>query len=424
LREDPTHLGTLVNLGLLLYRTERHTAARTAFTQAVAHHPTAAIAHLNFANVLVDDGEIDAARVHYERALVLEPDHAEAHHGLAILLERAGEHERARAHWRHAYLGRKLPQSAYHGEGAPVRVLRLVSALGGNIITTRFLDDRVVQTTTLVVEGYLADMSLPPHDVLLNAVSDADRGAGALDIAARIARRSTARVINSPTAVAATDRVGNARRLGRLAGVITPRIARVPITSLLAPTRAEHLAALGFSWPLLLRAPGFHTGEHFVRVEHPSHLAAAAVQLPGDDALVMAFLDTRAPDGTFRKYRVMIVEGVLYPLHLAISHDWKVHYFTADMAERADYRALDATFLADMFTTLGERAIAALERIRETLALDYAGIDFGLDANNNVIVYEANATMIVLPPDADARWEYRRAPVERITSAVKQMIAR
>ena len=29
------------------------------------------------------------------------------------------------------------------------------------------------------------------------------------------------------------------------------------------------------------------------------------------------------------KYRVMFIDGVCHPLHLAISRDWKVHYFTA-----------------------------------------------------------------------------------------------
>jgi hypothetical protein len=410
-----------VNLGMLLYRTERHAAARTAFTQAVTHHPRAVVAHVNFANVLVDDGEVAAARAHYERALELEPAHAEAHHGLAILLERAGERMRAREHWRQAYADRELPRSAFRGEGTPVRILRLVSALGGNIITTRFLDDRVMETTTLVVEGYTPAIRVPAHDVLVNAVSDADRCADALAIAASIAARSSARIINPPDAVRATDRLGNAQRLGMLPGVVTPRIARIPLAQLIAPTGPQELHARGFTWPLLLRAPGFHTGEHFVRVEHPSQLAAAAVQLPSADAFVMEFLDTRAPDGTSRKYRVMLVEGVIYPLHLAISHDWKVHYFTADMGENAAYRAQDAAFLHDMPGTLGNGAMAALERIGKTLGLEYAGIDFTLDANGNVVVYEANATMIVLPPDPDPRWNYRRAPVDRIISAVRQM---
>jgi hypothetical protein len=66
--------------------------------------------------------------------------------------------------------------------------------------------------------------------------------------------------------------------------------------------------------------------------------------------------------------------------------------------------------------------MAALERVRELLALDYAGIDFSLDATGRVVVFEANATMIVLPPGPDPIWDYRRAPVARVIDAVHAMV--
>jgi hypothetical protein len=37
-------------------------------------------------------------------------------------------------------------------------------------------------------------------------------------------------------------------------------------------------------------------------------------------------------------------------------------------------------------------------------------------------VFEANATMIVLPPGPDAIWDYRRAPVGRVIDAVRTML--
>jgi hypothetical protein len=91
------------------------------------------------------------------------------------------------------------------------------------------------------------------------------------------------------------------------------------------------------------------------------------------------------------------------------------------MSEAA-HRAEDARFLADPAAVLGARAMAALERVRELLALDYAGIDFSLDATGRVVVFEANATMIVLPPGPDPIWDYRRAPVARVIDAVHAMV--
>jgi hypothetical protein len=118
----------------------------------------------------------------------------------------------------------------------------------------------------------------------------------------------------------------------------------------------------------------------------------------------------------------MFVDGELYPLHLAISPQWKVHYFSAEMAESAAHRALDRAFLDDMEGVLGPAAIAGLRRIAAALGLDYAGIDFGIDGLGRIAVFEANATMIVPMPGADERWDYRRPAVDRVIAAVHAML--
>jgi glutathione synthase/RimK-type ligase-like ATP-grasp enzyme len=66
--------------------------------------------------------------------------------------------------------------------------------------------------------------------------------------------------------------------------------------------------------------------------------------------------------------------------------------------------------------------VQALELIRERLALDYAGIDFGLDEKGNVLFFEANAAMTIHPPAQDERWRFRRAPVARILDAARNMM--
>jgi len=118
----------------------------------------------------------------------------------------------------------------------------------------------------------------------------------------------------------------------------------------------------------------------------------------------------------------MMIGGQLYPLHLAISRQWKVHYFTSDMADQPDHRAEEARFLADMPAVLGPKAMAALERIRDALGLDYAGIDFGIGPDGDLLLFEANATMVIAPPDRDERWAYRRAAIGTILDAVVAMI--
>ena len=200
---------------------------------------------------------------------------------------------------------------------------------------------------------------LPEHAVIFNAIGDADLCAAALAKAAEVVARSAAPVVNAPSAVRPTTRAGIAARLAGVPGLVVPEIRTL--------TRAD-LAGAGLTFPHLIRSPGFHTGQHFVRVERAGDLAASIADLPGDELLAIQPLDARGADGRFRKYRVMMIGGALWPLHLALSPDWKVHYFSAAMAESADARAEEAAFLADMPGVLGAKAIAALRASRAARA--------------------------------------------------------
>ena len=111
----------------------------------------------------------------------------------------------------------------------------------------------------------------------------------------------------------------------------------------------------------------------------------------------------------------------MFPLHLAISHSWKVHYFTSAMAENAAHREEERRFLENMPAVLGERAMAALDRIRSEVGLDYFGVDFALAPDGSVLLFEANAAMVVIAPPPEPIWDYRRGPVAAILEAAKRM---
>ena len=421
LAREPSHRLALNNLGTLLHSTGYRTAARTAYAEAVARHPGDPMGHVNLGNVLHESGEFPSAREHYETALRLDPGHAEAHQGLAYVLAELGDEEGAQWHRRKGFEHRPVIALPYRGEGPPVSLLLLVSSVGGNIPTRNLLDDRVFGTFVVVPEFYDPKVPLPPHQVVFNAIGDADLAAPSLNAAQAVVALTTAPVVNLPSAVLATGRADHAR-LSRLPGVAMPVTVTLPRELLSSPEAAATVARHGFRFPLLVRTPGFHTGRHFLRVEGPEALAGAVAELPGRELTVIEFLNARAADGKVRKYRVMMIGGELYPLHVAISSHWKIHYFNAEMAEQADHRAEDAEFLENMPEVLGPRAMEALAHIQATLGLDYAGIDFGLSATGDLLLFEANATMVVNPPEPDERWAYRRQAVERIFAAVRRML--
>jgi hypothetical protein len=133
-------------------------------------------------------------------------------------------------------------------------------------------------------------------------------------------------------------------------------------------------------------------------------------------------LDARDGDGFFRKLRVMIIDRKIYPLHLAISRNWKIHYFKADMADSPDNRRHDAAFLDDMPSFVGPRGMAALERINAALDLDYGGIDFAVNSDGDILLFEANDTMVMVPLSNDPKWDYRRPAFDAVFAAIHTML--
>jgi Flp pilus assembly protein TadD len=422
LRCKPDDFGVLNDFGTLALNAGYGSAARSLFEEAVRRHPDNPMGRVNLGNLLLMMEEHDLARPHFEAALRADPGHVHAHRGLGNMLADMGDTDGARRHRDLGFRADFLTALPYRGAGTPVRVLLLISAMGGNTPTASLLDDSVFATTVLVVDYYDRQIPLPPHDLVFNGIGDADICGDSLAAADAIVACTTRPVINDPRAVVRTGRLANVERLRGIPNLVVPRMAKVTRQWLSSQTAADTVAAHGLTFPLLVRVPGFHTGRHFSRVATSEALAAAAERFPGDEAWLIEQLDARDREGSFRKLRAMIVERKLYPLHLAISRDWKVHYYTADMAQSADNRTKEMPFLQDMASAVGARGMAVLQRIVDTLELDYGGIDFAVNEQADILFFEANATMVMVPLAADEKWDYRRQAFDSVFAAVRAML--
>jgi hypothetical protein len=415
LQRVPNHLAALHGLGRLAHRSGYQSAARTAYEQLVTHWPLDAAGRINLGSILHENGDLHGARLQFEAALGIDGTLTDPHRGLARIAQDIGESEAADRHWRQSFPGQAIVGQPCCGNARGVPLLVLVSTKIGNIPTQHILDDRIHDVAVLYAEYHRPDLPLPPHGLIFNAIGDADLCSAALAAAEAIVMRSGKPVINHPARIRRTGRATNAERLSGLPGVRTPRMRRIH--------RGNARDLSDFHFPLLLRVPGFHTGQHFLRVDDLEGVAKAVAALPGDELLAIEFLDSRGRDGLSRKYRVMCIGGEFYPLHLAISADWKVHYFSADMLASQAHLAEEQRFLEDMPAVLGERAMMGLARIAATLGLDYAGIDFALAEDGSLLFFEANATMLINPPASGPIWEYRRAPTERAIIAAQTLLA-
>jgi tetratricopeptide (TPR) repeat protein len=422
--KDPTHLVALNNLAALFNITGHHSTALKINRAVLALGPENLKARLNLADNLRESAELEEARLQYETILRATPSLPEAHLGLAYVLRYLREDAAAWEHWKKGADKHPPTDFSSRAEKDLIRIILITSPCGGNAPLARLLDKKTFVTLGINPDFYDPSVPLPPHHLILNTIGDADHCATSLEAAGPILKQTTGPILNLPARVQTTGRADNARLLGALEGVVTPRIATFSREILTGADAVSALEEQGLTFPLLLRAPGFHGGSHFVRIENPQELAPAVATLPGQKLMAIQYLDARDEDGKIRKYRVMMIDGKLLPLHKAVSQKWMIHYYSADMTESAVHRAEDEDFLEDMPGVLGSRAMRALERIRDALGLDYAGADFSLNRQGEILLFEANATMVVPDPGPGDKWDYRRRAVQQIHDAVRHMVRR
>ena len=411
------------NLGRALEASGHAQQGLEELGRALELAPDSAEIHFHIATLLEHQLFLKEARHYYEAALRLKPDYPAARIGLGDVLADLGLEEEAWQQRRLGYAERVLSITPALRNEHPVRILKLMSAAGGNIPL-----DEVLTPFRFEVTGLIAEFAerLPPvesYGAVINAIGDADRCARGLKAAAALLRESRGPVLNPPERVMATGREALSDRLAGLEGVRTPRVRTLARELFDRRLAAATLAAEGWCCPLLLRARGYHSGHHFTRVERFGELDAAGQALPGEHLLAIEWLDGAGADGRFRKYRAMLIDGRVFPLHLAIAQQWKVHYFSSDMATSQAHQAEELRYLADPAAVIGERAMTALRRVAGVLGLDYAGIDFALDADGVVLVFEANATMRIVPPPPGPAGDRRRPFIDRAMMAARELLS-
>jgi glutathione synthase/RimK-type ligase-like ATP-grasp enzyme len=254
----------------------------------------------------------------------------------------------------------------------------------------------------------------PPYDVLFNTIAESDRAANALRLAGEFAERAGRAAINSPAIVARMGRDAVAALFAPSSTIIAPAVARAPRAALLA--RAVDA-------PLVLRPLGSQAGVGLALIDSREALHAYLADRAEPDFFAMPFVDYRSADGFFRKYRVMFVAGKPYACHLAISPRWMIHYYNAAMAEHQWMRDEEARFIGNMDAVFTGTLAAALREIAAAIPLEYFGIDCAIAPDGRLLLFEADAAMLVHGTDPPDLYPYKRAGFERIQTALDALLA-
>ncbi|WP_109478691.1 tetratricopeptide repeat protein [Paraburkholderia sp. C35] len=375
----------------------------------------------NVATVFYMIGRYEEACRWYRHALNVYPDLAIAHQNLAATLEQLGRTDEARVYRSRAY---SLQRVFIEPVPKPQRTLLILCSgtAPGNIPYDTLLSSNRATLVKYAIDyaSVEEDAQLPPYDLVFNAIGEPDVALPMMSRIAQLTQRCGRPVLNAPESIASTPRHRMAQLLGALDDIVVPPCMRLEVAPRDTAELMALLAAQGMTFPVLMRPLATHGGEGLILHTEPESLLASIQQLDAP-CYVTQYRDFRSADGYYRKYRIVFVDREPFAYHLAISSHWLVHYVSADMPAWPWKLEEEKRFLEDARSALGERAMNAIVAIGQRLGLDYGGIDFTLLPDGRVLVFEANATMLVHKESADGVLAHKNAFVQRIVDAFEQM---
>jgi len=377
-------------------------------------------AHADLADLYLSVDMLDAAD-HHARAVLAAEDQgrdddtlvAMAHQTLAGACQARGERDHAERHLDQAYARQSLFRQP--APNAAFTTLVLVSRSAGNIAHASLMPRGQFDRTVWYMEHARPEQvaGLGRYSVVLNAIGDPDIALASRATVDAFLTRCDKPALNPPACVAATLRHRIGETLASIDDLVVPRTIRVAVGEDLA----KAVERAGLAAPVIVRPIGSHGGKGLGLASDARTLSR--VQLDGADAYVTAFHDYRSADGFYRKYRMIFVDRRPYAYHLAIGRHWMVHHQSAEMADDPARIAEELAFLHDPETAIGARAMAAIRAVGERLDLDYGGIDFSLTASGQVLLFEANATMLTHLEPADGPFAAKNVYIAPILAAFR-----
>lgn len=341
-------------------------------------------------------GENEKALAYFQQVLAIAPDNIRSLYMIPVIYEHLGNAKAAEESLVKAAKLQPIFNILANKSPPDFAALVISAPLLGNTPITDMMQGSTYEINILSLLADTAyDLALlkSKGQIVVNAVAEADSSSTVLLQVAQLVDALHLPVINHPARIELTSRDNIARLLKDIPDCSVAQIVRH------VAGEAADVAALKkkipFPAPFLARPTGTHGGKMFERFDNLEALSDFLRQDPGADHYIMDYIDYQSSDGHFRKYRFFFVDDQILPYHLAIGNHWKVHHATTDMHKVEWMQDEEKAFLenpADIFTP---KHYQALREIKQRIDLEYFGIDCGIDHAGNLVVFEANATMLV-----------------------------
>ena len=313
-------------------------------------------------------------------------------------------------------------------EGATLRLLAICAR--GDLMTNTpvelLLEGLPVEVTRLYLDalGDLPD-SGPEHDVAIFAVGESDETRPALERMRGLSALWPKPMLNDPLAILDLSRDRLWRKLDGAPGLAIPPTVRVTGGTLMGVARGDRAldgVLPGGAYPLIVRPVGSHAGKGLEKIDDAAALATYVEQSRLHTAYVSRFVDYASADGCWRKYRIAFIGGRPYLAHMAVGDHWMVHYLNAGMAENPGKRAEEAAAMAHFDEDFAARHATAFAALHQRLSLDYFAIDCAELPNGDLLLFEADVSMIVHALDPVALYPYKQPQMAKVFGAFEGLL--
>lgn len=306
---------------------------------------------------------------------------------------------------------------------ARLRLLALMApgAIMANVPVECLLDGRDIDLDLYYVSLDVPDPAeIPEHDLLFVAIGESEANRPLLEAWTPRLRDWPRPVLNDPRRIVEVARDRACRRLQGRPGLVVPLTARLDRSQLQAFAGGE--GGSGLDFPLLVRPLDSHAGQGLTKVDTPEALLSVLDTQSSRAFFVSPFVDYRSPDGRFRKFRVVLIDGQPFAVHMGISDHWMIHYLNAGMNASVAKRAEEADFMASFDQNFAHRHAEALAAIHATFGLDYLGIDCAETADGRLLIFEVDPAMVVHDMDPIALYPYKPAAMRRVFNAFRALL--
>jgi glutathione synthase/RimK-type ligase-like ATP-grasp enzyme len=349
------------------------------------------------------------------------PDDANAWLDASFVLQLLGQRAAGLDVQRHALATRALyALPAPARTPAPMSTMRLLVLMGPGDFMANTPIEFLLQASSIAahVQYVTPDLPLPEqvpdHDVLFVAIAQCDANAPLLRDVARMLEGWPRPVVNRPERIARLSRDGACALLDGVPGTLVPRTVRLD--------RATAMQLTDVAFPLIVRPVDSHAGTDLQKVDDAAALRDYLATHPAGEFYLAPFVDYAGPDGQFRKYRIVLIDGEPFICHLAISSHWMVHYLNAGMDDSAAKRAEEAAGMAAFDEGFARRHAAALAEIDARIGLPYLGIDCAETPDGRLLIFEVDNAMVVHAMDDPGRYPYKGPVMEKVFGAFEGML--